>query len=241
MGPETEKIFEGTYQYFQGGQNYSQENFTVELAADLKQYIFLAEILSRVETGEFFKMHVRYVVNQFFVPQTVEIEKSLGEKHAHERYLFDPHNQSMQYTFTTPQGTQTVERPFGTKHHLSAPCFLTSALFTQTKRVDPTARTPVTFVSSPNSWEYAGPPEDKIMFVEFKTHDAEDLVVGGAPLPSSKYEIYEQDRLGGTGTPPTATLWVSRHLGMPYKIEDKDGTQISVRRLKKFKQDMPKI
>lgn len=240
MNGETEKIFEGSYLYFQGGQNYSEENFTVELVTSLGNVIYASEILSRVDTGEFFKMRVRYEVNKFYVPQTILIEKFLGERHTSERYTTDPNNQTLTYHFSGDSGEHKIERPFGAKHFIMAPNFLTAALFTLTKKIETSARTPVTFITCPNEWDFQRPPEDKTLFVQMNTHAAQDLVVNGSPLSCIQYEIFEEDSLTGGGA-PAAQLWVSKHYGVPYQFEDKSGTRMTIKRLKKLKTDPDKI
>lgn len=240
MKENFEKLFEGTYQYFQNGQNYSQENFTVSKIAATQNVLFEAEIMSRVETGEFFKMQVVYVVNQFYAPQTVIIEKSLGEKIAKEVFDVDYTTQTLRYTFKSNNGEESVERPFSSKHHIIAPCFLTSGLFTLTKKIDSTSRTPVTFITTANEWDFHGAPVDKILWIELKAHDTEELLISGAPLTASKYEIHEEDALTGEAK-PGAQLWVSKHYGVPYQLEERDGAKIVARKLKKLKQEMGKI
>jgi hypothetical protein len=240
MKDNIEKLFEGTYQYFQNGQNYSQENFTVSKIEATQNVLFEAEIMSRVETGEFFKMKIAYVVSQFYAPQTVIVEKSLGEKIAKEVFDVDYTTQTLRYTFKSSSSLETVERPFSSKHHIIAPCFLTAGLFTLTKKIDSTARTPVTFITTANEWEFHGPPVDKILWIELKAHDTEELLISGAPLTASKFEIHEEDALTGD-VKPGAQLWVSKHYGVPYQLVERDGAKIVVRKLKKLKQEMGKM
>lgn len=241
MQSQNEKLFEGTYQYFQQGQNYSQENFTVEQNEETGDIIFHSEIMSRVETGEFFKMQVHYLLNQFYVPQVLTIEKSLGDKLSREAFEVDPTAQILRYTFKSAHSSHTVERPFSTtKHYLSSPCFVTSALFTMTKKIDTTARTPVHFVTPKTGWEFIGPPDDKIMWVDLKTHDTEELEVGGMPLTASQFELHDEDALSGNVT-SGAQLWVSKHYAIPYQLEEKDGAKIVIRRLKKLKKNLEKM
>lgn len=241
MQSRNEKLFEGTYQYFQQGQNYSQENFTVELNEENGDLVFHAQIMSRVETGEFYKTQIHYLLNQFYVPQVLTIEKSLGDKVAHEVFEIDPTAQVLRYTFKSLNASHTVERPFSTtKHYLAAPCFVTSALFTITKKIDTTARTPVHFVTPKTGWEFIGPPEDKIMWVDLKTHDVEELNVGGMPLTATQFVLHDEDALSGNVT-SGAHLWVSKHYGIPYQLEEKDGAKVAIRRLKKLKQNLEKM
>lgn len=240
MARDKEKLYEGTYLYYRDGQNYSQENFTVESLTEPLGYLYHSEILSRVDTGEFFKMLVSYEVNKFYVPQSVVMEKSLGEKYAKESYSFDVNNQILRYTFKTENTENTVERPFGAKHYIAAPSFLTSCLFTLTRKIDTTTRTPVVFITAANSWDFIGMPEDKVLYTELKTHDADDISIGGAPLTASKFAMFDQNSQTGVNT-PIAHFWVSKHLGIPYQMEDVNGIRITVKRLKRLQNEIEKI
>jgi hypothetical protein len=235
-----EKLLEGTYQYFQNGQNYSQENFTVDMLEETHDLIFNSEILSRVETGEFFKMQVRYRVNQFYAVQEVSVDRSLGSKISKELFELDHQTQILKYTFKSNSSSHTVERPFSSKHFIAAPCFLTSALFTLTKKIDTTARTPVVFITPKNEWDFLGAPEDKVLWVELKAHDVEDFNLAGASFTASKFEIHEEDSLLGAPK-PGAQLWVSKLWGVPFQIEDPSGTKIVARKFKKLRQEMEKL
>lgn len=237
---DTELLFEGTYLYYQNGQNYSEENFSIEAVEGTNDYLYKSEILSRVDTGEFFKLKVRYQVNKFFAPLAVTIEKSLGERHSLERFEVDQNDQVLTYTFKGDSEEKQVQRPFGAKHFIMAPCFVTSSLFTLSKKIENSTRTPVTFITCPNQWDFGGVPEDKTLYVQLVTHNVDDLVVGGSPLSSMKYQIFEHDSLVGAGQ-PSAQLWVSKHLGVPYQLEDKDGTRMTIKRFKKLKVDLGKI
>lgn len=240
MATDIENLFEGSYLYYQNGQNYSEENFTVDLIAGAGVYLYRSEILSRVETGEFFKMKIRYEVNKFFVPQTVVVEKSLGERYSMEKITVDQNTQNLTYSFTSDKGEKSVERPFGAKHFIMAPCFLTSALFSISKKIESSSRTPVTFITCPNEWDYTHPPEDKTLYVQLNTHNDEEFIVNGTPLAALKYDIFEQDNLEGVGK-PAAQLWVSKNLGIPYQMESNDGSKMVIKRMKKLKTDLEKI
>ena len=241
MENAVEKLFEGTYEYFQSGQNYSQENFTVSRNDETRDFIFASEMMSRVESGEFFKMKVHLLLNQFHAPQVLIIEKSLGDKNTQEAFEVDAKAQILKCTFKSTEGTHVVERPFSTtKHYLATPCFVTAGLFTLTKKIDTTARNVVHFVTPKTSWDFSGPPEDKLMWVDLKTHDTEDLEVGGMPLTASKFELHDEDASAGNAN-SSAQLWVSKHFGIPYQLEEKSGAKIVIRRLKKLKHNMEKM
>jgi len=231
---EWEPLLEGTYHYLDGAHTFSEENFTVDFLPAGQLHRYRSEILSRVDTGEFFKMNVRLEVNKFFHPLSASVERALGDRFTRETYTVDTHEQTLKCVFEDENGLHTDVRPFGNKHQLVLPCFLTSGLFTLSKKIDATGRTPVIYVTSPNDWTYQRPPEDKLLYVGIMAHNSDDLTSGGVVLPSAKYEIFEDDALDG-GTPPVAQLWVSKLYAVPYQFEENTGTKIVVKRLKKLK------
>jgi hypothetical protein len=241
MANAFEKLYEGTYEYYRQGQNYSQENFSVEMNEDSRDILFQSEIMSRVETGEFFKMQVRYLLNQFYVPQVMTVEKFLGDKVAREAFEIDVNNQVLKHTFRANEVTKTSERPFSTtKHFLTSPAFVTAGLFSITKKIDSTARTPLNFITPKLGWELQGPPEDKLLWIDVRTHNSEELEINGMPLTSTQYDLHTED--GSTGTHAIAgKIWVSGHYGIPYQLEESDGSRIMIKRLKRLKNKVEKI
>jgi hypothetical protein len=237
---EWERVFEGTYHYLQDSKSYCEEIFHLEHSPQLLHYRYHAEILSRVETGEFFKMRVTQEVNKFFNAQSATIERSLGDKLSLELFAFDSHNQVLKYTFVADGKEHSSERPFGNKHQLVMPCFATAGLFTLNKKLSSNGRTGVMFVSSPNEWEFKAPLEDRFLYVETNPHSSADFVVGGTPLPASKYELFESESVD-VATKPTAELIISKHYGLPYQLQDVSGVKILVKRMKKTRQDVEKV
>jgi len=237
MNKNLERLLEGTYQYFQDKQNYSQEVFRVDKDEDTGDTVYQSEILSRVETGEFFKLQVHYTLNQFNIVQKVFVERSLGVRWSKEEFLIDSATQMLNYTFKTKESSHTVERPFNPKHFITVPTFLTAGIFSLTKKIDSTARSPVTFLSTPNEWEFISGPQDRILWFELKAANSEELSIGGAPTICSKYVIHEEDALSSTSK-NSATLWVSKLYGIPVQMEESHGVSISTTKFKKLKQDV---
>jgi uncharacterized protein YacL (UPF0231 family) len=240
MKESLENLFEGTYQYFLNKENYSQENFRVSQNEESKHLLYHSEIMSRVETGEFFKLLVDYEVNQFYAAQKIVIEKSLGTRWAKETYEIDQNNQLMQYSFQTKQSTEKIQRNYSPKHFIVVPTFLTSALFTFTRKIDTSSRTAVTFISSPNEWEFAGPPQDKILFIELRAHNSDELAIAGTEMVCSQFEIFEEDSLS-KASKNSASLFVSKQFGIPVKLVESQGTSILTTKFKKLKQEVEKI
>src|SRR5690606_13262078 len=120
MSKIAEIILEGTYQYFDKEVNYSHENFKLVHIPEEQSYHIYAEILSRIETGEFFKILVSYEMNSHFLPEFVRIEKSIGNKYAQETYELDSTNLELKYVFQNSQSTQEFKRTISAKHYITS-------------------------------------------------------------------------------------------------------------------------
>lgn len=231
MSQKAEILLEGSYLYFQKDVNFSQENFKLIALPETQSYQVYAEILSRIETGEFLKILVRYEMNQHFTPNMVRIEKSIGNKYAQEIYRVDTVSQELHYTFQNSQTTQEYNRPFNSKHYLTSPALSTAGMFTMTKRFDATGRTAVVLLSSDNEWTYAGPPTEKIIYADYKVRDMDDFQLHGNALTASHLCLYEMDSSTNSSAPPV-DLFISKHYGIPYQLEQGD-LKIVIKNLKK--------
>lgn len=232
MNKEVEILVEGSYLYFDKNVNYSQENFKLVHHVDQQQYHLHAEILSRVETGEFLKILVRYDMSHQFVPLAVRIEKSLGNKYALETYKVDVSSQELHYVFQNTQGGQEFKRPHSAKHYLTSPAFATSALFTLSKKFDATGRTGINLVNAKNVWAYEGPPTDKLIFAEFKSRELADFKLKNTSLSASHLCLYEHDA-SHAGSEQPVDLFLSKHYALPYQMIHGD-IRVEVEHLKKI-------
>lgn len=224
-------LLEGSYFYYEKGVNYSQENFKLVQLADKQSFQVIAEVLSRIETGEFLKINVLYEMNAQFHPVHVRIEKSIGNNYALENFRIDYLGGQLHYQFQDSRTQQEFHRPVTTRHYLSAPSFATSTLFTQSRKFDPTGRTPVTFVSSSNDWSYQSPPNEKIVYAEWKMKDMDDYKIGGTGLTASHLLVYQNDSTNADVEQPVS-FYVSKHFGIPYQMIHGE-REIRVQNLKK--------
>jgi hypothetical protein len=231
MSQSAEILFEGSYLYYQKEVNYSQENFKLVYVPESQSYHVYSEILSRIETGEFLKILVRFEMNQHYIPFFARIEKSIGNKYAQEIYKVDLTNLELNYTFQTSQTTQEYKRSINAKHHLSTPAVATAAMFTLSKKFDATGRTPIVILSSENEWTYSGPPTEKVIFGEFKTRDMTDFKLHGNPLSASHLCLYEFDS-SHAGHEPAVDLYLSKHFAIPYQLIHED-QKVVIKNLKK--------
>lgn len=226
-----EILIEGSYLYYQGEVNYSQENFKLVQVKEQQQYHIYSEILSRIDTGEFLKIIVRFEMNANYIPIFVRIEKSIGNRYAQEILKFEGQNNELKYSFNDSINTQEFHKSLNAKHYLSSPAFATSTIFTLSKKFDAAGRTPVTFVGTENEWSYAGPPEEKIVYVDFKTRDAAEFKINNATLPASHLQMFQYDSASTLGEAPVE-VFVSKHWGIPYQLTHGDH-KIKIKNLKK--------
>lgn len=231
MAVAPEIILEGSYLYYQKDINFSQENFKLVHQPDAQFYFFHAEILSRIETGEFLKIIVRYEMNNHFMPYFVRIEKSIGNKYALETYKLDLNNMEMVYNFQNSHTSQEYKRTVSAKHYLTSPALCTAAVFTLTRKFDATGRTPVVVISADNDWEYAGPPTEKVLFSEFKSREMSDFQLNGSTLSAAHLCLYEHDS-SQPGLEDPVNFYLSKHYAVPYKMEHGEH-RVVIKNLKK--------
>jgi len=231
LTPTAEILLEGSYLYYEKEVNYSQENFKFVSFSEGQGYHIYAEILSRIQTGEFLKVIVRVEMNHNFIPLLVRTEKSIGNKYAQELYVADTTSQELHYTFQTTNFSQDFTRPFSAKHYLTSPAACTAALFTLSRKFDATGRTPVVFISSENDWTYKGPPTEKVVYAEYLSRELPDFKLHGSSLPAAHLCLYEFDSSHAIAEAPLE-VFLSKHYAIPYQLLSGD-QKIVIKNLKK--------
>lgn len=232
MSQNTEVLIEGTYSYLDGETNYSQENFKLLELPEKREFHIHSEIVSRLESGEFFKILVHFAMNQHFVPYAMKIEKSIGQKYAVEQFEVNLGNQELKYTFQNAENSQHFTKPINSKHYLTAPAFATSAIFTLSKKMDASGRSPVILISSANEWDYISPPTEKVIFAEYKNRDLTNFKLNDVKLPASHLCLYEHDSIQ-SGNEQPVEIFVSKHFAIPYQMIH-GNQKIVIKNLKKY-------
>lgn len=231
MSETTEILMEGSYLYFDKDVNYSQENFKLLLKVESQHHQYYSEILTRLETGEFLKVVVRYELNQHYYPIYSHVEKSIGNRFAAETYRIDVTNQELFYVFQNQDGTEEYNRQISSKHYLTTPAISTAAAFSLSKKFDATGRTAVTLLNSANDWSYQGPPTEKIIFAEFRTREMPDYKLNNVSLSASHLCLYEFDS-SHAGQDRPVDIYVSKHFAIPYQLVQGDH-KFNIKNLKK--------
>lgn len=212
-----ETLLEGSYSYISGTDQYCQENFKFIQNLETQAYQVQAEILSRIESGEFLKILVTMDLNQTMLPIQSKTERFLGKHYTQEIFRLDTSAHELHYSFQTAEGIEEHSSPFNLKHFLTSPAFSTSCFFLLNKKLDATGRTPVTLVSTENAWSYQGPPQEKIVFAEYKSHEAGPVTIHGNELVATQVSFYEQDA-SGPDTDLPANFTISKYFSIPYQM-----------------------
>ena len=216
MSDKPEIIVEGTYNYLDHEHNYAQENFKMLQFFEKQTYQFRSEVLARNDMGEFLKVLVNLDLNSQFFPTSMRVEKSQGRKYSLE--TFSTEHMEFKYKFQNKEKEQDHQKVWNARNYLTSPASCTSTLFSLTKKWDPTGRTPVTLVSSANQWDYEGPPQEKNVFVEYKTSDVSKVSIQGTDYVASHLAVYENDSSSMSIEEPV-NFFINKQYGFPYRIE----------------------
>jgi hypothetical protein len=231
MTQKAEILLEGSYLYYQKEKIYSQEEFKLVHLPENQSYHFYAEIISKVEEGESLKVLVRYEMNQHFMPMFVRIEKSIGNKYAQETFNFNPETLELVYSFLTSQRTHDFKKTLGHQTYLTSPAFCTAAIFTQSREIPENQKAAIQLISTENEWSYTTPPDEKIIFVEFKNRELNNFQLNGNVLPAAQLCLYQYDSNLKLAEAPVEII-LSKHYGIPYQLKYGD-QKIIIKNLKK--------
>lgn len=234
------KVIEGSYQYYQDGTSYSEENFKL-LTEDKSQgnYYLKAEVLSRVKTGEFLKIISEYEFNHAFEPLNVSITRTLGDKESKESYLIDQKNKNVRYTFKDEDNSHKYEKIITGKPHFATPCFSGCMMMTLSRKIDAVHKTPYTIITSDNIWDYKAPFYEKEVFVELMSLDPRIIEIGGNELKTTHCKLIESKDYNASNS--GFDIYLSKYYSIPYKIVFSENFYIEVERLKHFENKTPLI
>ncbi|HLW56614.1 MAG TPA: hypothetical protein VKY27_04460 [Bacteriovoracaceae bacterium] len=223
MNTASEVIAEGSYNYLQKNKLYSTENFKLSRRFESQAYFFEAEILSRIETGEFLKVKVYYELTLSMTPVVMRIEKSLGQRYSLETFEVKSASNELYYEFSNEEDSKSLVKHHSTKHYLSSPAVCTSAVFSLTKKFDSTGRTPITLVVGHNSWRTdEAAPLETVVYADFNNRETVDLEIGGQKLSANCLSLYNDDSLSSHIQGDRVDLMLSKHFSIPYQLREKN-------------------
>lgn len=230
----SEVVVEGSYNYLQKNKLYSTENFKLSRRLESGAYFFEAEILSRIETGEFLKVKVYYELTPSMIPVAMKIEKSLGEKYSTENFEVKTSTNELYYEFTSAGKTKSLTKHHPAKHYLTSPAVCTSAIFALTKKFDSTGRTPITLVAGHHSWlADEASPQEHIVYAEFNNREPIELRIGKQELLGHCLTIYNDDSITTHLHSDKVNLMLSKHYAIPYQLIEKN-LRVDINVLKRF-------
>ncbi len=229
-----QKLYRGAYEYSRNNNIYTEETFDVYRDKKEMGLNFVSQTMSRVATGELLNISVDYTVNKEFIPVKVHIDKTLGNEHVEETYIFNNKTNIITYTFKSNDEKEVHEISTGPKFHIAAPTVCTSMLFLKTKKVDATSKTNFTTFVSENQWSFKSIPSSKSMVIERVSLTAENLSIDGSNLTAMEYKLFEQPDDEGDNDANIndfLRVYVSPHASIPYLVKSEEGTKMQVKYL----------
>ncbi|MFN8369277.1 MAG: hypothetical protein U0T83_01495 [Bacteriovoracaceae bacterium] len=229
-----EHIFRGAYNYFQNDVNYCTETFNVYRGVTTYTYTFKAEILSRMENGEFLKIVVEYVLDTSYSPLDVSITRYLGNQIIKEVFAVNQKENKLRYSFEHNGEISKQEIDVPAKFQIATPAICTSALSYLSKKYDPTTLNRYVLLVSPNDFKYVGEVIKKNIFMRAKGNIGDEIIVTDKKLKASAFYMYESDDIDKSEEIPIC-LYLSKHISIPYLIESGNNTKIEVKYFNKLK------
>jgi hypothetical protein len=238
-----EKIFRGAYNYYHNDELYAEETFEVFRDNREMGLSYQSELISRSATGELFNCKVNYVVNKDYVPVNVLFTKSLGEKSAEEIFLFDKNTNTINYTFISEGEPHTEKMPIAVNFHIASPTTVTSVLYLLARRVDGNSEVSQTVMTSYNHWAYQYPPVTRVLKLQRTSLSTVPAVVNEKNVEGIQFKISEskseapKSKKAALKEPPSITVLLSKHIGIPYQILGTDGTRVEIKYLNNLDKD----
>lgn len=241
-GSNLEKVYRGTYHYFQDGQEFTTEIFDVFLLDAKAGYLLKTETLTRLKTGDFLKIMVSYQINSKFLPSDVIIEKQLGMLKVKEVFKTNFQEQKIQYTFQRGDKIHNSEIPAPGIFQISTPSVAFSLLCTKARKPDYNVRNRYMVVKSENTWEFVGPPEVGEIFLELPSNPSTVIYMGDIELNATVFNIFSSENKGSKGEEEKpVTYYLSDHLAIPYRITDPEGLKVEVKNLNNLQKNKAAI
>jgi hypothetical protein len=236
-----EKLFEGKYTYYLGGKEYSQEDFEV-LQEDKLQgnWFYNAEVLSRMKTGEFLRIHVQAEFTHGFDPLEYNVRRTLGDKESTETFSIDQRDKRVFYEFEGIDGVQRFDKIVNGKPHFATPCFSMSTVMINSKKLDPVHRTPYSIITSDNVWEYSGPFVEREIYMELQDLEQIPLMIGERELKATHCKMLQVDAKGSV-MPESQDIFLSKYNFLPYKAIFTNEVEIVVDYLKNHESNKVRI
>ncbi len=236
-----EILLEGKYNYFARDKIYSEENFKLSREdKSFGNFVLTAQTMSRVASGEFLKVNVEYCYTAKFETKSIKVNRQMGPNESTEMVNVDHKTKTFDYIYTHNGKTQKFNYHFNNYVHLATPCFSTTMLMTQMKKIDPVHRTPYSVYTSPNIWEFKQEIFAQEMYVELQEIEPVDLEINGNQLNATHCKLLQVGE-SGTISKEGLDIYLSKYHGIPYLGHFSDGVTIKIERLKNYEANKVKL
>ncbi len=218
-------IYKGAYDYFEKKRKYAEETF--EIYKDPQNHIltFKAEVSGRAPNGEFLLIHVIYSVTERFSPIAVQVKKTMGKETTLEDYLFDNTSNTMRYRFQSNKMLGEINMTTKQRMHISTPSICTSLLFLKSKKFQNSSINTYKTLISDNQWDLNYNLRLEDISVERISATPIDLKLKDQNIQAMVYRLskFEYEDSSSKNQPKDKQhldFYLSKHLTIPYKIED---------------------
>jgi len=229
-----ELLLEGKYNYLQQDKLYSEENFTLKKEDKPNgNYLLEAETLTRTRTGEFLKTIIQYAFTSKFNTKEVSVKRLLGPKSSTETVTANHRDKTCKYTFQNNDVKHNQDIYFGGYVHFATPCFVSSMLMTQMKKIDPVHRTQYSILTSENIWDFKEEAKEQDVYVELQEMEPVMIELGGNELKATHCKLLHVDE-NGTIAMEGHNIFLSKYFGIPYRGIFDGGITIEIEKLKNY-------
>ena len=222
------KIYKGAYDYFDDKRKYAEETFEIFKDSQNHLLTFKAEVSGRAPNGEFLIINVIYSITERFSPIAVQVKKTMGKQTTTEEYLFDHTTNTMRYHFQSDKMLGEINLATKQRMHISTPSISTSLLFLKSKKFQNSAVNTYKTLISDNQWDLNYNLRLEDIAVERISATPIDLSLKNQNMQAMIYRLskFEYDDSSSKKSPKDKyhlDLYLSKHLTIPYKIEDPMG------------------
>jgi hypothetical protein len=229
------KIYEGEFIYKKEKTIFSGENFEVFRNKEKLSIMYSSEVFSRTLEGIVYDAKINYLISKEFIPQFVSIEKKLGKDYSAEVFDFIEKDSIIEYQFINSSSKEKKEIKSPTKFHIATPAAVCSHSFLLTKKFDTSHLNYYQVLKSNNKWNFEETPS----FIEIgsrkESEGVRNLKIGAHKLKSTNFISFMVES-GESGKSHLAksgiSVKVSPYHGIPYLIEDLDGSTVEIKTLK---------
>lgn len=245
------RLYRGAYNYYHDSVPYTEETFQVFREKKELRFHYDSEVITRVASGEILKINVNYVITKDWLPNFVQISKSLGTNYVVEKFSYNPRKNFLRYTFESTHDKKDDTFTTPPRFSIQTPSVASSMIFLNSKKIDQTARNYFHVFYSQNEWRY----EDKIksknhVLERAKIGEVDTIKVGTANLQAIEYVMSQEEVLDdkkkeqkdpslkgdeASGLKQNSlVIYMSKHMSIPYKIIQNPNTYIEIKYLNDF-------